>query len=706
MINILKSLAILATAITISSCLVKAIKPSDPCNTKEFANNLSYFSKNEVAELEKLIAKRPDSADYRCGCQAGLLGKLYLAQGRPRQAANSFALAAAKLPELSDYFMLAKAKAEYKSGNYQSAKNIATSLLKAQQSVKFMTRVHQLLADLAVKSQDHQQIIETHKRVLRDAGAENEDRLYKLAFSLSKLGNNKEADEIFKQLLIRYPTSAEAKQAQNLRGKKALKLTLKENEGRFDKLIGKLAFDQVVLDADKAISESGTNNSEASAYNGFAVKSLILSNKFNLGLLRAQKRALSPNATPKDFENYAWSLGKVERLVEAADYYSRFAKSSTDPKEKSKGCFFAGFSLYEASLYSMALFTWQQCKPLMTDSHLLENYLWYQALSSMLINNYPHAHLLLTELMTKFKGENQEKYAYFLGYSLHKQGKKNAGDIVLRQIANKNLPTYYIMLARRFLGLHDPQGREIRADALSQLANKCDKPACQNALTLYHLGFAEEAREMIVNAKLNSDDKLAMLQQIGQYHEVWQRSYLLNAQALIKEGKLDTTYKIRASYPLPHQPIIDDMSRKYSIPKSLLYAIIRAESGFATDAESYRGALGLMQMMPFVATDLASKLDFAEFSSDHLKEPKISLELGTLFLATLKRQFANTHLMVAAYNAGPHQVQRWLNRFGHLPTELFIERIPFEQTRTYVKKVLPSESLYYALRGQPLRLIF
>ncbi len=342
----------------------------------------------------------------------------------------------------------------------------------------------------------------------------------------------------------------------------------------------------------------------------------------------------------------------------------------------------------------------------MKNSPLEENYFWYQALSSMLSHNFHHAQGLLSDLMKKFKGENQEKYAYFLGYSLHQMGRKNAGDVVLREIANKNQPTYYVMLARNFLGLDNPSGREISGDALSQLAKKCDKEVCHNALTLYHLGFAEEARDMIIAAKLNSDDKLALLQQMGLFHEVWQRSYLLNAQALIREGKLDTSYRIRASYPIPHQSIIDEMSQKYTIPKSLLYAIIRTESGFAPDAESYRGALGLMQMMPFVANDLAGKLDLAEFSTEHLKEPKISLELGTLFLATLKRQFDSPNLVIAAYNAGPHQVQKWLNRFGHLPMPLLNERIPFEQTRAYVKKVMTAESLYFALRGQPLRLIF
>lgn len=700
--NIVRSLIILAVFMAISACIVKAVKPTDPCRSKEFAGNLSNYKKSELEHLEKILK---NSSSRENGCQAALLAKLYIVQGRMGEASNSYALAAQKMPELRDYFMLAKAKTEFKAGHYQNAHKIAQSLLGSKQSNRFLNKVHQLLADIAVVLKDDQQIIETHRQVLKDSGAENEDRLFNLAQSLSKLGKIEEADEVFKQLLVRYPSSVQARTTE-ARGKQ-IPLSISEREGRFNKLIGKLAFDQAVADADEALKNTkNTDETSKSTYNSFAVKSLVLNNKFEQGLKRAEVRAISPKATPKDLETYAWTLGKVDRFMEAADYYSRFAKNSTDPKEQAKGCFFTGFSLYEASLYSMALYSWQQCQHLIKENPLKENLLWYQALSSMLTAHFDQAHALLNDLVKNNKSTEHEKYAYFLGYSLHQLNKKNAGDAVLRELVQKNHPSYYVMLARQFLGIKEPQGKKLSPNALSQLADKCQKPACQNALTLHHLGFGDEARDVILTAKLTDEERLSMLQHFGNYHDVWQRSYLLNPQVSIKNGALDTNYRIRASYPLPHQPLIDEMSRKYSVPQNLLYAIIRAESGFLSDAESYRGALGLMQMMPFVANDLATKLDIDQFSADHLKDPKVSLELGTLFLATLKQQFDNTHLVVAAYNAGSHQVQRWLNRFGHLPIELFVERIPFEQTRTYVKKVLPAASLYYALNGKALKLVF
>lgn len=699
MIKITKIFVLLLIISILNSCTLKTIKPTDPCINNQSSIDISHHNKSELAQLEKYLLKSSGGSKLQVACRQAVLARLYLDQGHTAKASNFYSRAAEELPELGDYFMLAKAKAEFKGGHFIQAKNIAQAVLRSpvnKLSASIAARIKHMLAEIAVKEQDHPKIIESHQELLKDEIGVNESLLKNLSNSLKHMGHHQQADEIYKQLLIRFPRSDDKK----------LELGLIENEQRFKKLIAKLDFDHVVKEADQAINNKKTSEQEASAYNVLAVKSLILNNKFQKGLKRASQQALRKNALPKDLENYAWSLAKVGRFLEAADFYSRFAAHTfADPNDKARGCFFAGFSLYEAGFYTMAQYSWQGCRSFIEKSSWQESYLWYLALSSMLNNNFSQAQPILDNLVQDFPSSAElEKYCFFSGFSLHQQNQKNAGDSILRKLANKNQPSYYVMLSRQILGLTKTKAPYLSADALSQLANRCLKPVCEKVLKLYHLGFSEEARDLVLGANIDSETKLAMLQHIGYYHDAWQRSYTFKAHIEANHIKHDP--KLRASYPMPHESIINDMSRKYSIKKSLLYAIIRAESGFLNDAESYRGALGLMQMMPFVANDLAAKLDLAEFSSQHLKEPSIAIELGSLFLATLKRQFDNTYLVVAAYNAGPHQVQKWQDSFGHLPIELFIERIPFEQTRNYVKKVLPSESLYFALQGQDLSLAF
>lgn len=682
----------------------------NPCRSGDFLKDLEKFSKSELIKLEQKLKSASYDQSNQDGCRDALLGRINEAKGSMSDASQYFSMAMQKMPELEPYFMLAKAGAELKNRDYLQAKQIATALLNSKASIpstKFHARIQQILSEVALFEKDHHQVIKTHQELIARGYGDQEALLFNLGTSLGIMGEHQKSDDIFKQLLIRHPSSNQAQHVLKMNAMAKIHLDVKESEARFDKLIENLAFDQVVLDVDKTLNNKKikTNPDEESALHSFAVKSLMLSNQFEKGIKRAQSRALRKNATPRDLESYAWSLAKVDRFIEAADYYRQFSNKAISQADKAKGCFFAGFSLYEASLYSLAQLSFQGCHELMDKSPYQENYLWYQALSAMLTSDFYSVHRLLTELIIKFKkSPDSDKYTYFLAYSLHQIHKKNEGDKVYRKLASLNKPTYYAILARQALGLKAPIGKNIGADALAEKASSCKSATCANSLTLYHLGFRDEARELILNGSDSMEEKLALLQNMGLYHDAWQRSHTVKPEILIQDGAVHADAKIRISYPVPYQAIINEMSRKYSVKKSLLYAIIRAESGFLHDAKSYRGALGLMQMMPFVAEDLASKIAIDKFSSDQLKEPKVAIELGTIWLAILKRQFDTMHLIVAAYNAGPHQVQKWLDRFGHLPAELFIERIPFKQTRDYVKKVLPSESLYFALQGQPLKL--
>ena len=377
-----------------------------------------------------------------------------------------------------------------------------------------------------------------------------------------------------------------------------------------------------------------------------------------------------------------------------------FLKPAPTKMIKPKAVFSAVFLFYEASLYSLALFAWQNCDDSIKKTNLYENYLWYQSLVFMLQNNFQRAHDFLSYVTKQFPNSDEiEKYNYFIGYSLQEINKKNQGDAILSNLAEKSPPTYYVQLARQTLDLAPLKGAKLPGDALEKHAKLSPHSDGKNATLLFGLGFKEEARDLILRSSMSSDDKLASLSSLGFYNDAFSRSPGLKTLK-IQIDELKAPHTMRAAFPLPHPAIMDDMSKKYNINKNLLYAIMKTESSFSEEATSPRGARGLMQMMPFVATDLASHLALNEFHNDHLTDPKTAIELGALLVATLKRQFDDHHLVVAAYNAGAHQVRKWKNLFGHLPTELFIERIPFKQTRDYVKKVLLGESLYHALDGR------
>jgi len=524
-----------------------------------------------------------------------------------------------------------------------------------------------------------------------------------LAASLTNLGKHQEANEIYKKLLVNFPHASET--IPSLRNLAHYNLDLKQVEARFDKLIKKLAFDQVITESNQLLKAWSLSDESHDHIVGLGIKSLLINNQFQTGLNYGYQRLNQTKPTAKAFENYAAGLAKVGWSIEAARYYEKFLTAANDKEEQAKACFFKGFSFYEAGLYSSAIKAWNGCQKAIQDSKLYENYLWYQALTSMLLNHFHKAQELLTDLIETFYNSNdREKYRYFLGYSLLNLNRESVGRTVLLDNLKKSPPSYYTLLTKKALGHANLRGVKIAPDALLSLAHQSKNQQCQNAAILFHVGFKEDARELVLRAPAPSAEKLGLLQHMGFYHDVWKRAHLVNPAMVVENGRLLPKVGLRAGFSMPHLALITDASKKYQLNSNLLYAVMQIESGFFEHAESSRGALGLMQMMPFIAEELALHGAVKRFSPEHLRDPKVSIELGALLLAILERQFNEPHLVAAAYNAGAHHVQKWRDRFGHLPVELFIERIPFKQTRDYVKKILFTESLYHALDGQDLRL--
>jgi soluble lytic murein transglycosylase len=157
---------------------------------------------------------------------------------------------------------------------------------------------------------------------------------------------------------------------------------------------------------------------------------------------------------------------------------------------------------------------------------------------------------------------------------------------------------------------------------------------------------------------------------------------------------------LRLVYPFPYREIIERETRRHDLDPFLVAGLIRQESGFQPAARSPAGALGLMQIMPATGTALARQLGIGNFRAGRLTEPELNVRMGTRYLATmLARYGGRTTDALVAYNAGPTRMNRWRAFPEHGDPELFAERIPFEETRDYVRIVLTNTAIYRALYG-------
>ncbi len=152
------------------------------------------------------------------------------------------------------------------------------------------------------------------------------------------------------------------------------------------------------------------------------------------------------------------------------------------------------------------------------------------------------------------------------------------------------------------------------------------------------------------------------------------------------------------AYPQAYSNYVDKYSKEFSVPKELVWGIMRAESSFRKDAISPVGALGLMQVMPFTGHKVSQMLGDLQFKASDLLKSDVAIRVGTRYLQRLMKSFDNSIPLVAAgYNAGPHRVKNWLTAFGYLEMDEFIEHIPFLETRNYVKKVVTNSQIYSSL---------
>lgn len=161
-----------------------------------------------------------------------------------------------------------------------------------------------------------------------------------------------------------------------------------------------------------------------------------------------------------------------------------------------------------------------------------------------------------------------------------------------------------------------------------------------------------------------------------------------------------------AAYPRPWPERVRVAAESVDLRPAHLYAVMRQESGFDPDAVSYADAIGLMQLLPRTARSVAEGLGI-ELRREMLFDPAINVRLGAAYVGGLARRFG-IPLAFAAFNAGGHNVQRWLDERGRTELDLFVERIPYRQTRNYVRRVTTHLAHYLYLAdpdaGWPLEL--
>jgi len=223
-----------------------------------------------------------------------------------------------------------------------------------------------------------------------------------------------------------------------------------------------------------------------------------------------------------------------------------------------------------------------------------------------------------------------------------------------------------------------------------QLINKVrNTPGVQRALEFHDRGQIVDGRRewYHVSRHFNRDEMVA------QAKLAYDRKWYFPAIRTISQAQYWDDLDIR--FPMAHRDTLVREAKVRGLHSSWVFAITRQESAFMDDARSGVGASGLMQLMPATAKETARKFSIPLASPQQVLNPDKNIQLGAAYLSQVHGQFnGNRVLASAAYNAGPGRVRQWLRGANHLGFDVWIESIPFDETRQYVQNVLSYSVIY------------
>jgi len=292
---------------------------------------------------------------------------------------------------------------------------------------------------------------------------------------------------------------------------------------------------------------------------------------------------------------------------------------------------------------------------------------------------------------------NEARGFYWLGRA-HRHGPK-AIDAYREAIAVEPLHWYAILAAKRLKRLKvkppSPFAEELPLSQVEVPESRLPMPDTFEAyrrlgLDLDGIAWLRAHQNGLV-AQYPKAQRIALLAQLYQDAGAYREALLIARRRMVylRSDPAEHRWWWNAAYPMPWRGIVDE--RRGELPRALVYATIRQESGFRPEVVSRAGAVGLMQLMPELATKLAGK----PVTRQMLRVPATNIALGLEEMSALAREFHYVYpLSVAAYNAGKKRVKRWLKESRRMELDRFVERIPFNETRNYVRRVTTHYARY------------
>ncbi len=282
-------------------------------------------------------------------------------------------------------------------------------------------------------------------------------------------------------------------------------------------------------------------------------------------------------------------------------------------------------------------------------------------------------------------------WTYWYGRALEALGKTGGARAHYLRLAGE--PHFYGLLATEALGDYATLPEPMHEASSEDLDAARRNPGVRRALALYRLNLRTDGRrEWVYTIRTMNDRELLAAAELARQAEIPDR-------AINTADRTQVQHNFALRYLAPYRDVFSTHAEEHELDEYWVLGLVRQESRFIADAKSSAGAGGLMQLMPRTARWTARKIGMKDFRRRDVTDVETNITLGTSYLKLVLDELGHPVLATAGYNAGPGRARRWRDA-KPLEGAIYIETIPFDETRDYVKKVMANAVFYALLDGK------
>ena len=702
--------------------------PSPPpipvqCQTAEACFNRALQQKelgdhvSSLSSFQNVLTQFPGTIwAHRSGLHRGLL----LKESAPEEALLNFRQVLAEFPFLQDYIHFWMAEALLNDHQPHEAAILFQQVGDVKSQSLLKGEAVYLTAQTWRDSGDCQSAIQWYRRAMKRSPRSSQaaHAMLEIGKCQVKLARMKAARASFRDVWWKFPAKPEAKVAQDILNHPPFKKTeVPTQKERYKRALSFYAaghFEEAV----KGLRQYLQEGPKGKTYHEAEYKlSMALARLKRYGEAEKVFQRISTSLSPRRSEGLVWlarSYLRQGKGMQLLAMQKAVHKKRLSGDRQSLLHVFAGVWLGDQGKRAQALESFHKAYKAARSSQKKQDALWRMTWIYYEQDEYDQVLATLKKLLrTSKKGEGYDRARYWQGRMYEHLQTPQKAQGIFRVLAQENPLTYYGLLAKSKLRnpiskvnvgmVHPSTSRHFSSGNASLLKDV----HYRKALELTGLGLTREAADELraltkqsTAKKENLEHIIAMAQRTGAF-DFGIRLSIRHAGQKLKQDKIPRTAQVwNGAYPTGYISTIQQYAPT-GLDPYLVAGLIREESLYDSRATSRVGALGLMQLMPTTASRVARRLGLTSPEKEALFDPRTNIQLGTTYVGQLLSQFnGNLVHAVAAYNAGPHVVRRWIAQDPQTEADEFVERISYRETRGYVKRVLGSYRVYRALAAQ------